>query len=502
MSTIEERKPSQRKPSLFLSKSLFVRGLQCHKSLWLHKYHPELKDELSVQQAAILQNGREVGKLAQGLFPGGVEVPYGGLSHAEQVERTRALIGNDAGTIYEATFGFDGVFVKVDILHRGTNGWELYEVKASATVENVHLYDVALQLHVLAGAELPLTRASVVHIDNAYTRCGELELDRLFAVEDVTQAVREMQAEVTTELIRQRTMLLGEMPAIDIGPYCSDPYDCDFKGHCWQHIPEESVFDLRGRGADKFGLYRQGFVRMSDIPLALLNDNQRFQVVATLEQRDSVQPDRVRAFLDTLWYPLCYLDFETFTSPIPLFDDSRPYQQIPFQFSLHTQTEAGSEPAHLEYLARPGFDPREELLARLLDAIPEEACVLTYNQTFEIGVLRGLAELFPDRRERIERMLANVRDLMLPFRKRDVYLWQMKGSYSIKEVLPALVPELTYEGMDIADGGAAMEAYHLMGRLEDQEVVERVRRALLNYCRLDTLAMVKIVERLRGMAEG
>jgi hypothetical protein len=240
---------------------------------------------------------------------------------------------------------------------------------------------------------------------------------------------------------------------------------------------------------------------MPDIPLDLLNDNQRFQVMATLEQQTSIQSDRVRAFLDSLWYPLCYLDFETFTSPIPLFDNSRPYQQIPFQFSLHIQEEAGSEPAHQEYLARPGFDPREELLTRLLDAIPEGACVLTYNQAFEIGVLRRLSELFPQQRERIERMIDNVRDLMLPFRKRDVYLWQMKGSYSIKDVLPALVPELTYEGMDIADGGTAMEAYHLMSRLENEEVIERVRRALLAYCRLDTLAMVEIVERLRRMAE-
>jgi hypothetical protein len=252
--TIREEK----QPNLFLSKSLFVRGLQCHKSLWLHKYRPELKDELSAHHAAIFQNGTDVGKLAQDLFPGGVEVPYEGLSYAEQVERTRALIENGDDTIYEATFSFDGVFVKIDILHRGESGWELYEVKASTAAKNVHLSDVALQLNVLEGGGLPLTRASVVHIDNTYTRQGELELARLFAVVDVTQTVRGMQAEAAAEILRQRIMLQGDLPAIDIGPYCSNPYDCDFRGHCWQHIPEDSVFDLRGRGADKFALYRQG----------------------------------------------------------------------------------------------------------------------------------------------------------------------------------------------------------------------------------------------------
>ena len=208
---------------------------------------------------------------------------------------------------------------------------------------------------------------------------------------------------------------------------------------------------------------------------------------------------KVKEFLDTLWYPLCHLDFETFNAPIPKLDDTRPYQQVPFQFSIHIQHHAGAEPQHYEFLAQPGVDPRRELIEKLLAIVPAKACVLTYNQTVEKGVLRNLVELFPDLAEAIELRLANVRDLMVPFRKRDVYRWQMNGSYSIKEVLPAMVPDLSYTGMEIADGMAAMRAYHKMCELAHGDEFDNLRRAMLEYCRLDTLAMVKILEALQKL---
>ena len=177
-------------------------------------------------------------------------------------------------------------------------------------------------------------------------------------------------------------------------------------------------------------------------------------------------------------------------------DNHYVYQQVPFQYSLHIQREAGAEPEHYEFLAEPDVDPRRQLIEQLLDLIPEDGCVLTYNQTFEKGVLRNLADLFPDLAGEIGKRLENVRDLMVPFRRRDVYRWQMRGSYSIKEVLPAMVPELSYAGMEIADGMAAMQAYHDMCALEPGEELEQLRRAMLEYCRLDTLAMVRVLSEL------
>ncbi len=364
-------------------------------------------------------------------------------------------------------------------------------------VKDVNLDDVAVQHYVLNGCGLSVSKSFLVHIDNSYVRQGDIEVDKLFASEDISQPVLarlQGMPEVVQEL--RATLRGGTEPAIDIGPHCNDPYECDFIPYCWQHIPEDSIFDLRGRGIDKFKLYRQGIVRLEDAPLEQLNSAQRFQAEATLERKDVTDREAVRAFVDGLWYPLCHLDFETFDTPIPPFDGVRPYQKIPFQYSLHIQREADAESEHYEYLAPPNVDPRRELIEQLLAAIPAEACILTYNQAFEKSVLRELAKLFPDLAEAIEVRIANVRDLMLPFKRRDVYRWPMRGSYSIKQVLPAMVPELSYAGMEIADGKAAMQAYREMCALEAGEELEKLRKAMLEYCRLDTLAMVRVLGEL------
>ena len=491
---------TQRKVSTYLSKSLFVRGHQCHKSLWLHKFQPELKDPVDEALQARFDSGHEVGTLAQQLFPGGVEVPYEGLTHAEQLAMTQELLAEGRNTIYEATFQHDGIFVKVDILHRGAAGWEILEVKESTEVKEVHYHDAALQLYVLAGAGLDVSKVAIVHIDNSYVRNGDIEVQKLFTVEDVTDKVREMQANVPAEIADMRAMLAEEMPAIDIGPQCKDPYDCDFRGHCWQHIPEDSVFDLRERGVDKFALYRGGIIRQAEIPLDILNAKQRQQVKATLKQVDSLDKVEVRKFLDDLWYPLCYLDFETVFPAIPPFDGLRPYQQMPFQYSLDVQMSAGAKPVHHEFLAQPGVDPREELTRRLLEQIPEGACVIAWNQRFEQGILADLGAHLPRHTARIGDLIGSFRDPMSLFRERSVYLWQQKGSYSIKAVLPVLIPELRYDGLEVANGEMAMGAYHDMRTAKNPQELARIRKALLEYCGLDTLAMVRIVEKLREMA--
>jgi hypothetical protein len=480
-----------------LSKSLILKGLQCPKALYLAKHPPEFEFPPQPDLAARYAAGTEVGLLAQQLFPGGVEVPFAGLSVAEQLAQTRALIDAGAAVIYEASFEFAGIFVKVDLLVRDGASWQIHEVKMATSVKPVHLDDVAIQYYVLSQCGLSVSAACLVHINNRYLRRGAIDVQQLFAGEDVLAAVLERQAGLPELIADLREVLRGTAePGIDIGPWCSDPYDCDFIPYCWRHVPENSVFDLRGNGVKKFDFYRRGLIRFEALPLYELNAAQRQQVEATLKQQDSLNPAGLEAFLASLWYPLCHLDFESFSSPIPRFDETRPYQQVPFQFSLHLQSAPGAAPQHFAYLAPPNLDPRRELIEQLLAVIPAGACILTYNQAFEKGVLRSLAELFPDLAPAIATRLDQVRDLMLPFRRRDVYRWQMRGSYSIKEVLPAMVPELSYAGLEIADGLAAMQAYHTMCMLEEGAELERLRAALLEYCRLDTLAMVRILEAL------
>ena len=484
---------------VYLSKSLFIKGLQCHKLLFLDRYQPELRDEVSEGQQALFESGTDVGILARDLFPGGVEVPYEGLSHQEQLDMTAVEIRKGTKTLYEATFSYNNVFMKADILHKRERGWELYEVKQSTQVKDVHANDVALQYFVLTGAGIPVSKVFLVHINNEYVRHGEIEVEKLFAIEDITDRVKGKQTFVAQELAKMRNMLNGSLPAIDIGAWCDDPYECDFKGHCWQHIPEDSVFTLKRRGVNKFDLYRQGIIRLEQIPPDVLNDVQRMQVDFFLERKEAVNRDAVREFLDSLWYPLYFLDFETCMSAIPPFDGTRPYQQIPYQYSVHFLEREGGELRHREFLAEANVDPREELTGRLVAEIPDDACVLAYNSSFETRMLKDLAEQLPQYAGTIESIVSNMRDLMAPFRRRDVYHWQMKGSHSQKAVLPALVPGLSYEGMEVADGEMAMNAYWAMCAAEDPSEVRRIRESLLEYCKLDTLGMVRLLEKLRNL---
>ncbi|MEI6314464.1 MAG: DUF2779 domain-containing protein, partial [Syntrophus sp. (in: bacteria)] len=337
----------------YLSKSLFVRGVRCHKSLYLHKYRPELKDEVSEETEKRFAGGYEIGDLAQGLFPGGVLVPYDGLSHEEQLEMTANLIAQGCQTIYEATFFYNGVFVKADIIHRGDDGWDVYEVKASTKVKDYHLDDASVQYYVISGTGLPISRVFIVHINNEYVRQGEIEVKQLFYKEDITTIAKDKQAFIVEEIARQRAMLKGDEPDIAIGPHCEQNYPCDFIGHCWSHIPSPSVFDFRDIGKpDGFALCRQGILKMEDVSPDLLGWRQQLQLEGLLYQKNHLDIDAVKAFVDSLWYPLCFMDFETtFMTPIPMYNGIRPYQQVPFQYSLHVIHEPGGALGHHEFLA-------------------------------------------------------------------------------------------------------------------------------------------------------
>ena len=489
-----------RKPRLHLSKSLFMRGLQCPKSLFLDRYHPELRDDISASQQRVFQSGTDVGMLARGVHPGGVEIPFAGLTVRQQLQRTAAEIRRGTTTIYEAAFTYDDVFVKVDILHKGARGWELCEVKGTTEVKEVHIDDVAVQYYVLAGSGIDLVKTNLVHLNNQYVRKGDLEVDKLFSVEDITGAVRPRHATIKADVERLKGILKGDMPGFDIAECCDTPYPCDFHSHCWQHIPEDSVFDLKQRGARPFDFYRRGIIHLKDVPLDEVSGAQLMQLEAFLNKSELIDREQVRGFLDTLWYPLYFLDFETVMPAIPPYDGMKPYQQLPFQYSLHYLEREGSELRHREYLAEPNIDPRGEIAESLVRDIPEEACVIAYNASFEMSRLGDLAGYLPRYRRWIDIMIDNMRDLIVPFRSRYVYHWQMKGSASQKAVLPALVPELSYEGMEVGHGGEAMDVYFAMCASDDPAEVAGIRAALLEYCKLDTLGMVTILRKLREIA--
>ena len=486
--------------SSYLSKSQFTRGLQCHKSLWLLKNRPELRAEPDASLQARFDAGTEVGLLAQQLFPGGMALEYSsGIS--KNISTTQELIASGTQTIHEATFRHDNVLAMVDILHQGPEGWELYEVKSSTATKDIFINDTAIQYYVVAGSGIKISRVFLVHLNNQYTRMGELDLHTLFTVDDVTELTLSRLADVPQQLADMRQTLEGGEPGIDIGSYCTDPYECDYRPYCWQHIPECSIFDIANlRNNRKFALYYGGFLHMQDIPSDFaLSDNMKIQVEAELSGRDFSNIHNIREFLSAVAEPLGFLDFETFMEPVPSFDLQRPYQQIPFQYSLHIHEKGRL--SHHEFLGDPGQDPRRPFIEKMLADIEPCRTILVYNQAFEVTRLQELASIFPEFAARIEAIISRIIDLMAPFRNKDYYVKAMCGSHSIKYVLPALVPDLSYDSLAITDGEMAMLAYSRLGKISEGAERQQIRRALLEYCQMDTLGMVRIWEKLVSLTQ-
>ena len=484
----------------FLSKTQFMRGLQCYKSLWLYKNTPDLRTPPTASQQAVFDSGTEVGIYARELFPDGKEILYEGSTLNQKAQQTQNYIKEGATTIYEATFEYDNITVMVDILHKGIKGWELYEVKGATSVKDQNLKDVAVQYYVLTGSGLEVSKVSLVYLNNEYIRHGDINFDELFKVEELTTNSIEKQPFIKEELIKLRSILSEESCVnIDIGPYCYSPYDCDFIEFCWKNVPDNSVFDLKGKGIDKYQYYKNGIVKFKDLDLDRLNQKQRMQVETELNDKTIIDADGINDFLSNLYFPQYYLDFETFMPAIPPYDGTRPYQAIPFQYSLHVKESESSELEHYELLAEPGTDPRELVAKNLSSIIPDHACVITYNSSYEKGRLKDLADRCPKYAEKLMRIHDNIVDLMIPFRSRLYYLKEMKGSYSMKAVLPALVPALNYTGLVISDGNEAMSVFSTLHLIKDKAKIEQISSDLLEYCKLDTLGMVEIIVKLRKM---
>jgi hypothetical protein len=272
-------------------------------------------------------------------------------------------------------------------------------------------------------------------------------------------------------------------------------------GYCWQHVPENSVFDIGGLKRDKkFDLYTNGIVRMTDVPDEYgLSDRQRLQIEALRSGRSVIDRKAIRNFLKTLSYPRYFFDMETVNPAIPLFNKSRPYQAIPFQFSIHYKKSKRSALTHYEFLAETGKDPRPEFIERFLEYTDAPGDIIVYNKSFEGGRLNELARDYPKYASDIRNRIDRIRDLMDPFRAKAYYTPGMRGSHSIKYVMPELVPDLSYDGLEIGDGGTAMNAYERLISETDPVIIAQTRKALLEYCKLDTLAMVRIVEVLEGV---
>ena len=483
-----------------LSKSQYIRGLQCYKSLWLYKNEPELRDTPDAQTQSNFNTGYHVGDLAKELFPDGVEIEFDSSDFNGMIEQTKNFIVNGTDVIYEATFKENGIFAMADILVKNGDAWDIYEVKASTHTKEYHINDTAIQWFALSKA-IKLNRAYVVHINNKYVRHSELNVKELFTIDDITDIVLEKQEGIKLQLLEMKEMLKGDMPDIDIGSHCSDPYGCDFSSHCWKHIPKyDSVFEISYAMGKQWELYYQGILNIDDVPDDFhFGQNATLQIKHHKSREIKIDKPKIKEFLDTIKYPINFFDFETFQNAIPRFDNQRPYAQMPFQYSLHILHEDGTL-EHKEFLGNENSDPRRPLSEQMLNDITLSGSIVAYNQSFEITQIKNLALFSPDLSNELLALTERFIDLAYPFQYKYYYHPKFNGKYSIKIVLPTLFPdddELDYKKLgSIQNGGDAMDTFANLHLLKDKSELAEIKRDLLAYCRLDTLAMVRIWEKL------
>ena len=488
---------------MYLSKSQYCSAVQCPKMLWLKKNKPDVFDDSCMNQA-VLDTGNEVGKLAQELFGEFVEVPFT-KDFDEMLDTTAMLMSNNTPVLAEASFSFEGLFCRVDILRNlGDRKVELYEVKSSTSVKDIYKDDIFYQRYILTQLGYQVTKACIVHVNNQYVRHGKLDLSQLFVLRDLTDDAEESHDKVQNFIAWLKQYMSQESaPTDDIDEKCFTPYECGFFAYCTRSLPTPNVFNLSGvRKQKKFKCYREGLISYNDLYHAgVFPINTSVQIEHELfSLPPKIEKKPILDFMKGLSYPLYFLDFESFNPAIPLYDNSRPYEQIVFQYSLHIMEQKEGRLQHKEFLAYPGKDPRRELAERLCKDVPLNACTLAYNMTFEKTRIKELANLFPDLSGHLMNIVDHMQDLMIPFQKKYYYVREMEGSYSIKYVLPALFPNdpaLDYHNLEgVHNGEEASATFKRMAEISDKER-EVYRGHLLKYCGLDTFAMVKIWEKLK-----
>ena len=482
---------------MYLSKSKYCNAVQCKKMLWLNEYKPEEKESLN---ESVLENGTQVGELAKNLFGFHIDVSFN-ENLKQMIEDTKSLLYLDKVVITEASFEYDNNFCSVDILKKNKSDFEIYEVKSSTEVKDIYKEDISYQYYILNNLGYNVTKASIVYINSQYERNKELNLKELFNIEDVTEYVKEKLENIKLN-IKEINNYMNQKREPDelLGIHCVKPYNCPFFKYCTKGLGNQNVFTLKGiNNNKKFELYNKGIFEYEELLKIKINDKIKQQIEFELyDEEDYIDKTKIKEFLDKLTYPLYFLDFETFQMSIPLYDKTRPYMQIPFQYSLHYII--NDELKHKEFLSKPDIDPRRKLAESLVKDIPKDVCVLAYNMAFEKMVIKELAILYEDLSDHLMNIYKNIKDLMIPFKDRYYYSKNMHGIYSIKYVLPALYPNdpsLDYKNLDLVhNGSAAMNMFANMCNL-DKDKQKELKNSLLKYCELDTYAMVKIFYKLK-----
>jgi len=473
-----------------LSKSRFTAGLQCHRQLWWKVHEPrapELKPDAGLQ--AIFDMGHRVGERAREEFPGAtlIDLDYRRLQAA--VDATRKALDACATVILEACFLKDRIFVAVDALYKEVGGWVVTEVKATTKLKPQHIPDAAVQAHVVQRAGLPVARVEIMHLNRGHRHPDQ---GPLFIRADVTDQVAERQGRIADEAKTQLRMLKGALPDVEPGPHCTSPYECPFFDRCNAPLPEHAIEDLHRISAEQLReLHDRGIDTVDQIPSDFpLNGIQTRHRAAVLRNELVVDPGLQRA-LAAYRDPIAMLDFETVAPALPVWNGSSPFGKVPVQFSVHMLSRNG-EVSHHAYLADGKGDPRPRVAEALASALDGAATLLAWNAAFEKQCLTMLAESAPEHAAALLEARDKTQDL-LPVVRNHVYHPEFRGSFSIKAVVKALLPEMAYDDLDVADGQtASFLLERLLCRPQELSAAAQagLREQLVAYCNHDTAVMV------------
>jgi len=485
------------------TKSDYLRYLQCPKHLWLYKNKKDLLSEKSDLQQAFAKQGYAVEQLAHKLFQEGVEIK----EHFQKgQEMTQTLIKKKTPVIYQATAVSDQLLARADVLvyDKKTDQYDLYEVKSSTTPKEIHLPDLAFQKVVFEKDGIQIGKTSLIHINNEFVKQGEISVNDFFLISDFTEDVKNLESIVESDISKVLKLLQERNePNIQIVKQCKRYNGCPFIDYCWQDFSDTSIYFLKNISEKKLAtLLSKGILDIAEIPVDFpLTVKQELHTDCVKAEQAIIDREIIQETLNKLEYPLYFLDYETYGAAIPIYDGTKPFQQVCFQYSLHILYEDGKL-VHKEFLATRKTNLIPELLVNLQKDFRETGNVIVWNQSFEIGRNKEMATMYPEYAPFLENLNSRVFDLMEIFSQQWYVDPAFKGSHSIKKVLPVLVPELSYKDLEIQEGQTASFKWYQTVFGESKENEKKiVFENLLKYCKLDTLAMVEIYKRLKGICK-
>lgn len=483
-------------PSL-LSKTKLMRGYRCMKAIYLTTHQPKLEAPITPELQALFDQGNQVGEKARTFFPGGVLIDNVPWDFTGALAKTKSLIAAGTPLIYEAAFEYMGCYARADIIRYSPESgrWQIFEVKSSTKVKPEQIDDVGLQAWIMAKSGLPIESIHIMHLNNA---CRYPDLSNLFITQDVTEAVRNNYLTIKPKVkeifdtIRQPTI-----PNTDIGPHCQAPTECGFMAHCWgeKNLPTPNVFNLPGIRDRKWELYNDNIIALDDERLSDLTELQQRMIDAYKSKQRFIDKEAIKKEIESWQFPLIFLDFETINPAIPRYEQTGPFQQVPFQFSVHKWSHPDAELTHQAYLHDTPDDPRPALIPALLEACEKEGSIVAYFGQFEASRIQEMAAYSPIHADALNALVERIVD-PLPIIRSSIYDNAFTGSFSLKKVAPALLGDAhSYENMLVGDGGAAQRAFEeLISDKTPGGRKEVIRLAMLTYCEKDTLVMVELAK--------